>query len=198
MSLMNLASARRALALSCCHHWWMPSSVQRHPSISSALTRFFARLSGKDVGARFALTLLEVVIQRATRLIHQIDRSFLATLMPNGHPSDLAIDMDSVEQQPGDVAHTAACEVGQARRRLCRAGRPLAPPGRGSRTADPRTARAGQGGPAPEWRRPAQDCDLGADDLPAASGRTRTKRHGPAFCSWNWAGYREKTQSRCA
>src|SRR6266568_2321110 len=29
MLLMNRASARRALALSCCHHWWMPFSVHR-------------------------------------------------------------------------------------------------------------------------------------------------------------------------
>src|SRR5712692_5079898 len=195
---MNLVSARRALALSCCHHWWMPSSVHRHPSTSSALTRFFARLAGKDIGARFALTLLQVVIQRAARLIHQVDGSFLATLMRNGHPSSLEARMESIEQQPGDIAHTAPGEVGQVRRRPCRASRPLALPGCGSHTVGPRTVRAGQGAPGPEWRRLARDCDPGADDLPAASGRTRIEQHGPAFCSWNWAGYRGKTQSQCA
>ncbi len=43
----------------------------------------FRALAGKDVGARFAFTLLEVVIQRATCFIHQVDCSFLATLVPN-------------------------------------------------------------------------------------------------------------------
>jgi MFS family permease len=37
------ASARRAFAFSCCHHWWMPSSVHLQPSSSSGLTRFLAR-----------------------------------------------------------------------------------------------------------------------------------------------------------
>src|SRR6266852_5976225 len=100
MSLMNLASARRAFALSCCHHWWMPSSVQRHPSSSFALMCFFTRLSGKDVGARFALTLLEVIIQWATRLIHQIDGAFFAALMPHRHPPGFSGHLCLIEQQP--------------------------------------------------------------------------------------------------
>ncbi len=115
MSLMNLASARRALALSCCHQWWMPSSVQRQPSISSALTRFFARLSGKDVGACFALTPLQVGIQRAPRLIHQVDRSFLTPLCPTViHPAlRLAWRASSNSQETSltrQPAKSAKCE----------------------------------------------------------------------------------------
>src|SRR6266849_6440210 len=118
MSLMNLASARRALALSCCHHWWMPSSVQRHPSISSALMRSFARLSGKDVGARFALTLLEVAIQRAPRLIHQVDGSFFAALVSDRHPPGLSGHLCLIEQQEGYVAHATPGPIAKGKRRL--------------------------------------------------------------------------------
>jgi hypothetical protein len=44
------------------------------------LPPFFARLSGKDVGARFAVTLLEVGIQRAPRLIRPL--SMVRSLPP--------------------------------------------------------------------------------------------------------------------
>src|SRR5260370_6980792 len=101
---MNLVSARRALALSCCHHWWMPSSVHRHPSISSALMRFFARLSGKDVGARFALPLLEVGIQRTPRFIYQIDCSFLPTLLSDPLPTALPCPLCLTNQPKASAA----------------------------------------------------------------------------------------------
>jgi hypothetical protein len=78
------------------------------PSIDSFRARvLFRALAGKDVGARFAFILLEVGIQRATCFIHQIDCSFLATLVPDSYPPSLSGHMCLIEQQPGYNAHTA-------------------------------------------------------------------------------------------
>jgi len=180
---MNLASARRALALSCCHHWWMPSSVQRHPSISSALTCFFARLSGKDVGARFALPLLEVVIQWAACLIHQVDGSFLAALLSNRHPPGLAGHLRLIEQQPGHVAHPTASEVTKGKHRLATyIGLPFHQVADHLALVFRQLTRSEQG---LCWDRNATDHTLapGAAGPPATSDRSRTVRRAPAFYS---------------
>ena len=80
--------------------------------------RFFARLSGKDVGARFALPLLEVGIQRTPRFIYQIDCSFLATLLSDRHPTGLAGHLCLIEQQKGYVAHATPGPIAKGKGRL--------------------------------------------------------------------------------
>ncbi len=77
------------------------------------LAQALSALRWKDVGSISISTRLEILVERLSSLVHEIDIAPLAALVAHMQPSDFRTNMRIGHLQLGDITDPASCPVAE-------------------------------------------------------------------------------------